>query len=93
MSDEQFENIWDAIAKTPEEAKILTMRSELMLAIKKHVKTSGVTQAQAAELLGLTQPRMSDLLRGKFHKFNLEMLMTLAEKCGIKLTLQMSAAA
>jgi len=93
MTNETFANVWDAIASSPEEAKVLKMRSELMLAIEKHVKASGMTQVQAAEMLGLTQPRLSDLLRGKFNKFNLEMLIELAEKCGIRLELSVSTAA
>jgi len=89
----KFDNVWDALAKDPVEAKILNMRSELMSEIRDFVSAKALTQAEAAQLLGLTQPRVSDLLRGKLSKFNLETLIGLAERCGVTLELHKSHAA
>ena len=56
------------------------------------MKTSGDTQAKAARLFGITQPRMSDLVRGKWDKFSLDMLVTLAARVGQKPSLLLKAA-
>ena len=62
---QQFENVWDALCDTPEEAANLTTRSELMIQITQIVKKCGWTQAEAAKRCRITQPRMNDLLRGR----------------------------
>ena len=61
----KFRSVWDAIEKPPAEAANMRARAELMNAIIDCIKKRGWTQAQAAEYLGLTQPRISDLKRGK----------------------------
>ena len=66
-------NIWDAISATPEEAESMKLRSTLT-ALKDHIKAEGWTQTDAAERLGVTQPRVSDLTRGKIGRFSLDML-------------------
>jgi predicted XRE-type DNA-binding protein len=93
MTGERFNTVWEALARTPEDAKILRMRSELMSDIAAYVQGKGLTQAQASEFLGITQPRVSDLLRGKLSKFNLETLIGLSERCGQQISLQKSRAA
>ncbi|WP_298330156.1 XRE family transcriptional regulator [Asticcacaulis sp.] len=93
MTGERFETIWEALAQSPEEAKILRMRSELMSDIGAYIKGKALTQAQASDFLGITQPRVSDLLRGKLSKFNLETLIGLSERCGQRISLQKSQAA
>lgn len=93
MTGERFNTIWEALAQTPEEAKILRMRSELMSDIAAFIKAKAFTQAQASDFLGITQPRVSDLLRGKLSKFNLETLIGLSERCGQQISLQKSRAA
>ncbi|RIQ99254.1 XRE family transcriptional regulator [Mycobacteroides abscessus] len=71
-------SVWDDIADTPREAENLRVRSELMMAIEKKINEREWTQVQAAEALGLTQPRVSDLLRGKISKFSLDALVGIA---------------
>ena len=85
---ETFTNVWDALADSPEEARNLTMRAELMISIGKAVRDWDVTQGEAAKRLGLTRPRMNDLLRSKINKFSLDALTTLAHRAG--LTVKMS---
>ena len=59
---QRFASVWDAIEDTPQQAASMRARSELMMALQGWVKTSGKTQAEAARLFGITQPRMSDLM-------------------------------
>jgi predicted XRE-type DNA-binding protein len=59
------------------EAAILQMRAKLMADLRENVIASGMTQSQAAERLGIAQSRLSDLMRNKWEKFSLEMLITL----------------
>lgn len=80
----RFDNVWDAIADTPEEAASLKARSVLMIALTELIRARGWTQAQAAHYLGLTQPRVSDLMCGKFNLFSLDALMDMAARAGLE---------
>ena len=60
MSNETFKSVWDAIEDTPAEAENMKLRSALMMALDKHIRSQGWTQAEAARQLGVTQPRVSD---------------------------------
>jgi predicted XRE-type DNA-binding protein len=71
------------IADTPEEAANLTARSLLMIAIEERIKEKGWTQTQAAELLHVNQPRVSDLMNGKLHKFSLDALVNMLPAVGL----------
>ncbi|BEV11857.1 XRE family transcriptional regulator [Asticcacaulis sp. DW145] len=93
MTSQRFDTVWEALADTPVEAKVMRMRSELMTDIAAFIKARGLTQVQASEFLGITQPRVSDLLRGKLGKFNLETLIALSERTGQRIDLQKSRAA
>ena len=84
MSKEQrFASVWDAIEDTPQQAASMRARSSLMMAIEALIKRSGMTQAAAAELFGVTQPRISDLMRGKIGLFSLDALMDMATVAGL----------
>ena len=85
---ETFDNVWFAIEKNESDAINLTLRSELMTAIEDVVKGWNLSQQDAAKKLGITRPRLSDLLRGKINKFSLDMLTTPAHNAG--LTVKMS---
>jgi len=77
MANERFESVWDAIEDTPEEALNMRLRSELMIQITRRVKEWGITQKEAAQRLGITQPRLNDLLNGRINKFGLDALVNL----------------
>jgi predicted XRE-type DNA-binding protein len=83
MKKQRFANVWDAIEPTSSEAASMKARAEMMIAIREIVAAWGVTQAAAAKKLGLTQPRMNDLLRGRINKFSLDTLMDLATRAGL----------
>lgn len=83
MSTETFASVWDAIEDTPAEAENMKLRSGLMQALKTHLARTGLSQAQAAKLLGVTQPRVSDLMRGKINLFGLDALVNMAAAAGL----------
>jgi predicted XRE-type DNA-binding protein len=85
MSDEvqSFTSVWEAIADTPEEAANLRARADLLLAIETKLNEVGWSQTAAAANLGLTQPRVSDLARGKISKFSLDTLVNIAARLGL----------
>jgi predicted XRE-type DNA-binding protein len=78
MSNKQFASVWDAIEDTPEEAENMKLRSALMIALKEHLTRAGLNQSEAAKLFGITQPRVSDLMRGKIGLFGLDALVNMA---------------
>ena len=84
-------NVFLDLGFSPEEAAILQMRAEIMTDLRKFIKTKRLTQAKAATMLGVSQSRVSDLIRGKWEKFSLEMLITLATKAGMRITLKRAA--
>jgi predicted XRE-type DNA-binding protein len=67
------------------------MRADLMAELRKVVKAKKLTQVKAAKLLGVSQSRVSDLVRGKWEKFSLEMLITLATRAGLHVSLKTAA--
>jgi predicted XRE-type DNA-binding protein len=75
-------NVFADLGFSPEEATLLAMRAELMAKLRETIAEKGWTQAQAAERLGVGQSRVSDLVRGKYDKFSLDMLVTLATRAG-----------
>ena len=83
MTDQRFDSVWDALENSPAEAANMKARSALMIAIRDVVESWQLTQADAAKRLGVTQPRMNDLLHGRIDKFSLDALMILATKAGL----------
>ena len=89
---ERYASVWDAISNSPEEAENMKLRSVYMMAIEKYVKAQEGTQAKIATQLGMTQPRLNDLLKGKIDKFSLDMLVNIAAKAGLKTSVNIEAA-
>ncbi len=88
MSNDRFASVWDAIEDTPEEAENMKLRSALMMALKAHLARAGLSQAQAAKLFGVTQPRVSDLMRGKINLFGLDSLVNMATAAGLRIEMR-----
>jgi len=86
MANERYTNVWDALVDTPEEAENLRVRSQLLRAITHAVKGWELSQTEAAKRLGVTQPRLNDLLKGKIDKFSLDALVNLLS--GADLTIE-----
>jgi len=75
------------------EAENLKLRSELMMRIDGYYRQSGLTQAAAAKVLGLTQPRLNALLQGKINQFSLDALVNIAGRAGLNVRLVVKKAA
>lgn len=93
MERHSFDNVWDALEDTSAEAANMSMRSSLLIAIEQQVRSWGVTQAEAARRLGITQPRLNDLLRGRITNFSLDTLVKLASLAGLTVRLEIAEAA
>jgi predicted XRE-type DNA-binding protein len=93
MKNEQFSSVWDAIEDTPEEAENMKIRSALMMALKKHISLKGLSQKQASELFKVTQPRVSDLMRGKIDLFGIDTLVNMVAAAGMHVEMRISDAA
>jgi predicted XRE-type DNA-binding protein len=81
---QRFASVWDAIEDTPQQAASMRARSELLLALQLWFEQAGITQAEAACKFGVTQPRMSDLMRGKIDLFSLDALIDMATVAGLE---------
>ena len=84
-------NVFIDLGYSPDDAAILQMRADLMADLRNFIKAKRLTQAKAAEILGVSQSRVSDLIRGKWERFSLEMLITLATRAGMRVTLKKAA--
>ena len=83
MKTTSYPSVWDAITDTPQETASMKARSKLMIELSEIISSRKLRQKDAAELFGVTQPRISDLMRGKIHLFSLDMLMDMASTAGM----------
>ena len=93
MSKTQFASVWDAIEDTPAEAENMRLRSELMMSLKRYISDNNLNQSQAAKQFNITQPRVSDLMRGKINLFALESLVNMAASAGLYVEMSIRKAA
>ena len=90
MESKRFTSVWDAIEDTPQAAASMRAKSTLMMELSSHIEEHRLTQAQAAKLFGVTQPRVSDLMRGKINLFSLDMLLNMATTAGMSPVLKLT---
>lgn len=88
---ESTDNVFADLGFEPGEAAILQMRAKLMNDLRAYIETNGITQKEAAARFGIAQSRVSDLVRGKWEKFSLEMLISLEARVGRSVTLELAA--
>lgn len=93
MTDKIFASVWHAIEDTSAEAAHMRIRSALMTALRDHIEHAGLSQAQTAKILGITQPRVSDLMRGKIDLFAIDSLVSMLAAAGLQVELRVAAAA
>jgi predicted XRE-type DNA-binding protein len=86
-------DIWADLGFSPAQAQDLDIRAEMMIALRKFIAGNKLTRARAAKLLGVTQPRVSDLLKGKINSFTIADLIKLLSKAGLKIEVQIRRAA
>lgn len=89
----RFDSVWEALENTPAEAANMKLRSALMMALANHIEKEGWTQAMAAQRLGVTQPRISDLKRGKIDLFGLDTLVNMLAAAGLEVHTRIAKAA
>ncbi len=83
MKIRSYRSVWDAIADSPEEAAHLKLRSQLMDAIKAYLDHEGITQAEAAQRLGVPRSRVSELVNDRISKFTIDKLVDMAARVGL----------
>jgi predicted XRE-type DNA-binding protein len=83
MKKQRFQSIWDAVEETPAAAANMKARAELVIAIAEHIRSKKLTQA-AVKLFGVSQPRVSDLMRGKIDLFSVDSLMKMLATAGVR---------
>ncbi|HYD07639.1 MAG TPA: XRE family transcriptional regulator [Reyranella sp.] len=93
MKRQHFANVWEALEDDPAAAANMSMRSDLLIALRQRIEGWKVTQAQAARRLGITQPRLNDLVRGRINKFSLDTLVNLANRAAIRVQMHIDRAA
>ena len=71
----------------------MKLRSSLMIALKAHMERVGSSQSEAAKIFGVTQPRVSDLVRGKINLFGLDALVNMAAAAGLHVEMTVQEAA
>jgi predicted XRE-type DNA-binding protein len=91
--NQRFENVWDAIEDDPAQRENLKVRSALITALIGHIQSEGMTQGKAAEKFGVTQPRISDLMRGKIDLFSIDTLVNMLGVAGLHMEMQIRKAA
>jgi predicted XRE-type DNA-binding protein len=93
VKKQRFDSVWDAIEDTPAQAENMRLRSALMIALKEHIAREGLSQSQAAKVFGVTQPRVSDLMRGKIDLFGLDSLVNMLAAAGLHVEMRVARAA
>lgn len=86
-------NVFADLGFAPEEAENLKVRAQLMDEVRRLVEARGLTQAQAGALLGVAQPRVSDLMRGKIGLFTIDALVNMLARSGVAVSVSVAAAA
>ena len=84
-------NVFSDLGFAPEEALNLKVRSDLMIEISKMIEEQGLTQTAAAKLLKVTQPRISDLVRGKIDRFSVDSLIEMLGHAGVNVSFKVVA--
>lgn len=93
MSAKKFTSVWDALEDTPANAANMKARAEVMIELQKRVLKQKGSQAEKAAQLGITQPRLNDLLRGRIDKFSLDALVNIANQAGLRVEMHVRRAA
>ena len=83
-------NVFLDMGFPPEEARNLLLRSSLMIDITEMIRAAHLTQARAAKLFGVTQPRISDLMRGKINLFSVDTLLAMLTRAGFSFDIKVA---
>lgn len=89
MTNRQYTSVWEAIEDTSEEAENMKLRSNLMMQLGSYIGSAGLSQVEAAQVFGVTQPRISDLMRGKINLFSIDTLVNMATAANLKVEIRL----
>jgi predicted XRE-type DNA-binding protein len=92
IATERHASVWDALEETPGAAQNMKIRSALMQELVAYIDRAGMTQAQAARRFRVTQPRISDLKRGKIDLFSIDALVNMLTAAGLHLDVRVREA-
>lgn len=84
-------NVFADLGFSPAESRNLSIRSEMMIALRKFIEREGLTQSDAAKRLKVSQPRISDLTRGKISRFSLDTLVNMLTDAGLEVDLRVKS--
>lgn len=93
MEMHRFDDVFSALEDTPQAAANMRARADMMRPLIQHISSWNVTQEEAATRLGVTRPRLNDLLRGKLGKFSLDALVNMTTTAGLILQINVDVAA
>lgn len=85
-------NVFRDLGFAPEEAEHLRVRAALMVHIARFIRRRKLTQAQAARLFGVSQPRVSDVVRGRLHRFSIDALVSMLAHAGLAVRVRVGRA-
>ncbi len=85
-----FACVWDALEDTQADAAKMRLRSDLMMTVADYIKSKGLNQKEAAKVFGVTQPRISDLIRGRIDLFAVDSLVGMLGTAGMRVELRIS---
>lgn len=88
-----YDSVWQALAKDEAEAETKRLRADLLIALRDRVAAWKLTQAEAAKRLGISQPRLNNMLQGRIESFSLDMLTKLACRAGLRVEMKVKKAA
>ena len=92
MNDKRkFESVWEALEDDPVRVQNLKLRSAAMIEITQKIAAMGLSQTEAAEILSISQPRVSALVQGKIHEFRLDSLVDMAYRLGLSVSIKIAA--
>jgi len=89
--NQEFKSVWDALEDDPIRAQNLKLRSALMIKIREKLSELEITQTKAAEVLCISQPRVSALLQGKIGKFRLDSLVDMAHRLDLNVSIRLAS--
>ena len=84
-------DVFTDLGFSPAESRNLRIRSEMMTALRKFIEKEGLTQADTAKRLKVSQPRVSDLTRGKISRFSLDTLVNMLTDAGLEVDFRIKA--
>jgi predicted XRE-type DNA-binding protein len=86
------ENVFTDCGFPPTEAENLRIRAKMMMALTGYIQERKITQSRAARIMGVSRPRISDLVRGKIGLFTIDTLVNMVTAAGLKVDVDITAA-